>query len=208
MQLYLSAGFAAGFFQLWRVGGAQGQIDNHLLSNALQHNTALTLVLNSSWVDHITLCMAFFLKRKRKMAENGAFNEDCMYLQGKRRSIGKNGESLCLQHLKRGMAHMAKKQERGLELVKNGKNDTERNKGCDVVQEREQHGTVSLGMSKVRVLLNPPRESSIPVFPQLYIQPHTPRSECLLYLAPSMSFSFPHKAGGKKNIYSFRKVHR
>lgn len=173
MQLYLSAGFAAGFFQLWRVGRAQGQIDNHLLSNALQHNTALTLVLNSSWVDHITLCMAFFLKRKRKMAENGAFNEDCMYLQGKRRSIGKNGESLCLQHLKRGMAHMAKKQERGLELVKNGKNDTERNKGCDVVQEREQHGTVSLGMSKVRALLSPSRELNSCVSTALYSTTHT-----------------------------------
>lgn len=107
------------------------------------------------------------------MAENGAFNEDWMYLQGKRRSIGKNGESLCLQHLKRGMAHMAKKQERGLELVKDGKNDTERNKGCDVVQEREQHGTVSLGMSKVRVLLSPSRELNSCVSTALYSTIHT-----------------------------------
>lgn len=38
-----------------------------------------------------------------------------------------------------------KKKERGLELVKDGKNCTERTK--DLVQEREQRGTVSLGMS-------------------------------------------------------------
>lgn len=38
-----------------------------------------------------------------------------------------------------------KKKERGLEIVKDGKNCTERTK--DLVQEREQHGTVSLGMS-------------------------------------------------------------
>lgn len=52
-------GFAAGFFQLWslmylgKVGRAQGQIDDHLLTHTLQHNTALTLVFNSSWVEHI-----------------------------------------------------------------------------------------------------------------------------------------------------------
>lgn len=52
-------GFAAGFFQLWslmylgKVGWAQGQIDDHLLTHTLQHNTALTLVFNSSWVEHI-----------------------------------------------------------------------------------------------------------------------------------------------------------
>lgn len=38
-----------------------------------------------------------------------------------------------------------KKKQRGLELVKDGKNCTERTK--DLVQEREQRGTVSLGMS-------------------------------------------------------------
>mgnify|MGYP001861307940 CR=1 FL=1 len=53
---------------------------------------------------------------------------------------------MCLQHVKRDMAHTAKKKKkRGLELVKDGKNCTERTK--DLVQEREHHGTVSLGMS-------------------------------------------------------------
>lgn len=38
---------------LGKVGWAQGQIDDHLLTHTLQHNTALTLVFNSSWVEHI-----------------------------------------------------------------------------------------------------------------------------------------------------------
>lgn len=53
----------------------------------------------------------------------------------------------CVCSMQRGVWRIWPKNERGLELVKDGKNYTERNKGCDMVQEREQHGTVNLGMS-------------------------------------------------------------
>lgn len=80
------------------------------------------------------------------MAQNGAFSDDWIYLQSRFTGKRKNGKTLCLQHVKRDMAHTAKKKKkRGLELVKDGKNCTERTK--DLVQEREHHGTVSLGMS-------------------------------------------------------------
>lgn len=57
----------------------------------------------------------------------------------------------------------------------------------------------------MRVLLSPSRESSIPVFPQAYIQPHIPRSDHCSTLHQVWVFYFLIKAGGK-NIYIF--VHK